>query len=76
VLKVFIGAATSKKLLAARYQVVVMGNLNEYYDVNLKLARLVLFERHNNIIFIKLDITERALMGELLKPSSLIKSFI
>jgi nucleoside-diphosphate-sugar epimerase len=76
VLKVFIGAATSKKLLAARYQVVVMGNLNEYYDVNLELVRLVLFERYNNIIFIKLDITERVLLGELLKPSSLIKSFI
>ncbi|ATC85285.1 hypothetical protein PARC_a0564 [Pseudoalteromonas arctica A 37-1-2] len=51
-LKVFIGAAISQKLLAAGDQAVGMDNLNDYYDVNLKLARLVLFERHKNVTFI------------------------
>ncbi|MBB1363391.1 NAD-dependent epimerase [Shewanella sp. SR44-4] len=61
----FIGAATTHKLLAAGYDVVGIDNLNDYYDVNLKLARLAQFENHENFIFIKMDIADRLLMTEL-----------
>jgi UDP-glucuronate 4-epimerase len=61
----FIGAATTQKLLAAGYDVVGIDNLNDYYDVNLKLARLALFENHENFTFIKMDIADRHLMTEL-----------
>ena len=36
----FIGSHVSKRLLDAGHQVVGIDNLNDYYDVNLKLARL------------------------------------
>ena len=61
----FIGAATSQKLLAQGHTVVGVDNLNDYYDVNLKHARLAQFEQHESFTFIKLDIADRAAMAEL-----------
>ncbi|MCG9736037.1 NAD-dependent epimerase [Pseudoalteromonas shioyasakiensis] len=61
----FIGAATSQKLLEQGYTVVGVDNLNDYYDVNLKHARLAQFEQHENFTFIKLDIADRIAMSEL-----------
>ncbi|TMN70485.1 GDP-mannose 4,6-dehydratase, partial [Pseudoalteromonas maricaloris] len=69
----FIGAATCQKLLAAGHTVVGIDNLNDYYDVNLKLARLDLFKDHSSFKFIKLDISERALMSELFKTEQFDK---
>ncbi len=61
----FIGAGTSQKLLAQGHVVVGVDNLNDYYDVNLKHARLAQFEQNENFTFIKLDIADRAAMAEL-----------
>ena len=36
----FIGSALTKKLLSQGYSVVGLDNLNDYYDVSLKNARL------------------------------------
>ena len=36
----FIGSHVSKRLLDAGHEVVGIDNLNDYYDPNLKLARL------------------------------------
>ncbi|MFU2511061.1 NAD-dependent epimerase [Pseudoalteromonas sp. ASV78] len=63
----FIGAATCQKLLAANHTVVGIDNLNDYYDVNLKFARLAQFENHNDFTFIKMDIADRSLMTALFK---------
>ena len=63
----FIGAATCQKLLAAGHKVLGIDNLNDYYDGNLKLARLAQFENHEGFTFIKLDISERSAMSELFK---------
>lgn len=63
----FIGAATCQRLLQAGLSVVGIDNLNDYYDVNLKLARLALFESDKNFKFIKLDIANRHEMAELFK---------
>ena len=69
----FIGAATCQKLLAAGHVVVGIDNLNDYYDVNLKLARLAQFEKHEAFTFIKLDISERPAMSELFKAQQFDK---
>ena len=50
----FIGFYVSKQLLAAGHQVVGIDNLNDYYDVNLKQARLDLL-KHDNFSFYKID---------------------
>ncbi|CAH9061760.1 UDP-N-acetylglucosamine 4-epimerase [Pseudoalteromonas haloplanktis] len=61
----FIGAATCLKLLAANHTVVGIDNLNDYYDVNLKLARLEQFKKHPEFTFVKMDIADRNAMSEL-----------
>ncbi|MEZ7279136.1 NAD-dependent epimerase [Pseudoalteromonas sp. 68 DY56-GL68] len=61
----FIGAATCQNLLTAGHDVIGIDNLNDYYDVNLKLARLAQFESHERFSFKKLDIANRVEMAEL-----------
>jgi UDP-glucuronate 4-epimerase len=55
----FIGFHTSQLLLARGDQVVGLDNLNDYYDVSLKLARLDILKRHANFSFVKLDLADR-----------------
>jgi UDP-glucuronate 4-epimerase len=61
----FIGFHTAAKLLARGDTVVGLDNLNEYYDVRLKLARLALLEKEPAFRFVKLDLTDRAGMARL-----------
>lgn len=60
----FIGFYVSKRLLAAGHQVVGIDNLNDYYDVNLKQARLDLL-KHDNFSFYKIDLADREKMATL-----------
>ena len=55
----FIGAMQSIRLLERGDEVVGIDNLNDYYDVNLKLARLELLRNYSKFKFIKLDIADR-----------------
>lgn len=55
----FIGFYLSRKLLEQNYQVIGIDNLNDYYDVNLKQARLDLLKHYKNFIFIKDDIADK-----------------
>ena len=55
----FIGFHTVKRLLERGDQVVGLDNLNEYYDVTLKHARLALLEPHPGFKFVKLDLADR-----------------
>ncbi|AAN57645.1 NAD-dependent epimerase [Shewanella oneidensis MR-1] len=55
----FIGANVSKRLCAMGHEVVGIDNLNDYYDVALKLARLAPLEALSNFHFIKLDLADR-----------------
>ena len=55
------------KIIKNGSEVVAVDNLNSYYDVNLKLARLALFETDKNFTFIKLDIANREAVAELFK---------
>jgi UDP-glucuronate 4-epimerase len=61
----FIGFHTSKKLLARGDEVFGLDNLNEYYDVTLKKARLAQLEKHASFRFAKLDLSDREAMKEL-----------
>ena len=54
----FIGFHLSGKLLDMGYNVVGIDNLNPYYDVGLKKARLDLLNPHENFRFIKGDIQD------------------
>ncbi|MFT5812357.1 MAG: UDP-glucuronate 4-epimerase, partial [Psychroserpens sp.] len=64
----FIGFHVTKRLCEQGHDVVGIDNLNDYYDVDLKLARLVELDKFTdsnaknidgNFRFIKLDLTER-----------------
>jgi UDP-glucuronate 4-epimerase len=55
----FIGYYLSKKLLEQGCKVVGIDNLNDYYDVNLKHARLQQLEPFKEFIFIKTDISDK-----------------
>lgn len=61
----FIGSALSLKLLERGDEIVGIDNLNDYYDVNLKLARLDRLKDHSRFKFIKLDIADRAAVEDL-----------
>ena len=61
----FIGFHTAKLLLERGETVVGLDNLNEYYDVSLKLARLEILKRYSNFSFVKLDLADRTGMAEL-----------
>jgi UDP-glucuronate 4-epimerase len=55
----FIGFHTAKRLLERGDEVVGLDNLNEYYDVTLKHARLEQLSSHRNFEFVKLDLANR-----------------
>jgi UDP-glucuronate 4-epimerase len=63
----FIGHTLALRLLARGDEVVGIDNLNDYYDVNLKMARLERFKPYPAFRFLKLDICERAGMEALFK---------
>ncbi|MCB1321789.1 MAG: SDR family NAD(P)-dependent oxidoreductase, partial [Leptospiraceae bacterium] len=58
----FIGFHTAQALLAAGEQVIGVDNLNEYYDVTLKKARLEQLEKRDGFTFYKADIADRDAM--------------
>jgi UDP-glucuronate 4-epimerase len=55
----FIGFHTTQLLLARGDEVVGLDNLNDYYDVSLKQARLDILKRHAKFKFVKLDLADR-----------------
>ncbi|MBE9219663.1 NAD-dependent epimerase [Dolichospermum flos-aquae LEGE 04289] len=57
----FIGFHLSQKLLYLGYQVLGIDNLNNYYDVALKQARLSQLVDHPNFEFQKLELSSQAL---------------
>lgn len=55
----FVGFYLSKKLLSLGHEVVGLDNINDYYDVSLKIARLNQIKKEKGFIFHKLDLTDR-----------------
>ena len=61
----FIGAALALRLVERGDEVYGVDNLNDYYDVGLKKARLARLEGRDGFIFEKLDIADRPAMEQL-----------
>lgn len=61
----FIGFHLCKYLIERGENVIGIDNLNDYYDVTLKQARLAQLENQKNFQFYKLDIAERKAIAEL-----------
>jgi UDP-glucuronate 4-epimerase len=55
----FIGYHLTKRLLEQGAEVVGLDNLNEYYDVSLKSARLKLLQEFPGFRFVKLELSDR-----------------
>lgn len=61
----FIGSHVSHQLLDRGDEVVGLDNLNDYYDVNLKLARLARLTSKANFKHVNIDLADRAAMESL-----------
>ncbi len=62
----FIGSFLCKKLLeTTNDEIVGLDNLNDYYDVPLKEARLDMLKAYNNFTFIKGDISDKPFIDQL-----------
>jgi UDP-glucuronate 4-epimerase len=60
----FIGNALAKVLLERGDEVIGVDNLNDYYDVNLKKARLARTADHPNFTDVRIDLEDRAGIAE------------
>jgi UDP-glucuronate 4-epimerase len=55
----FIGNFVAERLCDEGHIVIGLDNLNDYYDPNLKLARLKRLDKFENFTFVKLDLADR-----------------
>ena len=55
----FIGSSVSRRLLDRGDEVIGLDNLNDYYDVSLKEARLKLIENEPGFRFVRMDLENR-----------------
>ncbi len=60
----FIGAALSIRLLERGDEVIGLDNLNDYYEVSLKEARLARLCGHPRFRFLRVDVSDRAAMEQ------------
>ncbi|MHB1151395.1 MAG: NAD-dependent epimerase [Eubacteriales bacterium] len=65
----FIGFHLSKKLLEQNVNVVGFDNINNYYDVNLKNARLDILNKYKNFAFIKGDLADKETISNIFKDN-------
>jgi len=61
----FIGMHVCQRLLARGEDVIGIDNLNNYYDVSLKEARLAQLRNHSGFRFSRIDISDRVEVGKL-----------
>ena len=62
----FIGMHVSQRLIAEGHTITGIDNLNDYYDVGLKLARLDRLKSHGDVFnFVKADLADKAAMQAL-----------
>jgi UDP-glucuronate 4-epimerase len=63
----FIGSFTAHRLLDRGDEVIGLDNLNDYYDVTLKQARLGRLENRDGFSFARVDVADRAGMDQLFR---------
>ncbi len=67
----FIGFHVAMRLLERGDQVIGLDNVNDYYDVRLKQARLAQLTPHERFRFVKLDLSNRQGMRDLFADESI-----
>jgi UDP-glucuronate 4-epimerase len=67
----FIGFHVCQRLLVEGHQVIGVDNLNDYYDISLKRARLSLLEKSPQFAFYKLDLANQEHLHDLFKNHSI-----
>ena len=72
----FIGYHVSEALLARGEHVVGVDDLNAYYDVRLKQARLARLEAKPQFAFLRADVADRASMHDLVRTRSDIEAIV
>ena len=71
----FIGMHTCLKLMEKNHKVIALDNLNSYYDIKLKKARLNILKKNKKFKFYKIDITNKNKIKKIFKkfaPSHVI----
>lgn len=63
----FIGSALAKKLLERGEIVIGLDNHNDYYDINLKEARVARLTKHENYFHNKIDISDNKKLASIFK---------
>lgn len=63
----FIGSTLSHRLLARGDEVIGFDNVNDYYDVNLKYARLDRLKAHDKFTFVKASLEDRDVMEDMFR---------
>ena len=61
----FIGFHLCRKLIELGDEVIGLDNLNDYYDVNLKVDRLRKIEEKKNFKFVQLDLADKSSISEI-----------
>ena len=63
----FIGMHLCEKLFELGYDVIGLDNLNDYYDVNLKIKRLSILQNNPSFTFLKTDISKKNNLEDVFK---------
>lgn len=63
----FIGFHLAKSLLDEQYEIIGFDNINNYYDVSLKYARLKILSNYKNFKFIQADLADENSVNDVLK---------
>lgn len=61
----FIGSFLSKRLLEQGHKVIGIDNINGYYDVRIKEARLDMFNEYDKFVFYKKNIADKTAVNEI-----------
>ncbi len=67
----FIGMHLSKRLLENGCKVIGYDNLNDYYDVNLKMARLDILNEYEKFVFHKADLVDKNYLEKVFKDNKI-----
>jgi len=63
----FIGFHLAKSLLDEQYEIIGFDNINNYYDVSLKYARLKILSNYKNFKFIQADLADENSVNDVFK---------
>ena len=63
----FIGFYLAKSLLDEQYEIIGFDNINNYYDVSLKYARLEILNKYNNFKFVQADLADENSVNNVFK---------